>query len=138
MCRNGYTLVACTIPHCKLNIRWSFGLLFYSEVNGRTLLRLLIRDAAGQTENMLLSEYAPQWITDIVVQVTFSLAAEFVFFPVILAHQFWIKITNLLIVFSWKKERVTLSAMYSKYEFCQGKACASMLDLVVSWVYTRF
>jgi len=44
--------------------------IIFSEVNGRTLLRLLCRDAAGHTESMLLSEYAPSWITDLVVQVS--------------------------------------------------------------------
>ncbi|XP_067928731.1 WD repeat-containing protein 48-like [Watersipora subatra] len=41
--------------------------IIFSEVTGRTLLRLLARDAGGSTEGILLSEYAPSWITDLIV-----------------------------------------------------------------------
>lgn len=39
----------------------------YSEVGGRTLYRLLVRDAAGETEGVLLNETVPSWVRDIVV-----------------------------------------------------------------------
>ena len=41
-----------------------------SEVGGRTLFRLLCRDAGGETESILLSETVPPWVIDIVVDVS--------------------------------------------------------------------
>ena len=38
-----------------------------SEVGGRTLYRLLCRDAGGETEGTLLTETVPTWVADIVV-----------------------------------------------------------------------
>lgn len=40
---------------------------FPSEVGGRTLYRLLCRDAGGETEGTLLTETVPTWVADIVV-----------------------------------------------------------------------
>ena len=40
---------------------------FCSEVGGRTLYRLLCRDAGGETEGTLLTETVPTWVADIVV-----------------------------------------------------------------------
>lgn len=39
----------------------------FSEVGGRTLYRLLVRDAGGETESVLLGETVPSWVVDIVV-----------------------------------------------------------------------
>ena len=39
-----------------------------SEVGGRTLYRLLARDAGGETEGVLLNETVPAWVVDIVVE----------------------------------------------------------------------
>lgn len=47
-------------------------LLPNSEVGGRTLLRLLCRDAGGETEQMLLGETVPPWVVDITVEVSKS------------------------------------------------------------------
>ncbi|KAJ8676725.1 hypothetical protein QAD02_012512 [Eretmocerus hayati] len=41
--------------------------VIFSEVGGRTLYRLLVRDAAGETEGVLLNETVPTWVRDIVV-----------------------------------------------------------------------
>ncbi|KAF6021880.1 WDR48 [Bugula neritina] len=41
--------------------------IIFSELSGKTVLRLLAKDAVGHTEGMLLAEYAPAWITDLVV-----------------------------------------------------------------------
>ncbi|XP_046745903.1 WD repeat-containing protein 48 [Diprion similis] len=41
--------------------------VIFSEVGGRTLYRLLVRDAAGETEGVLLNETVPPWVVDIVV-----------------------------------------------------------------------
>lgn len=38
-----------------------------SEDGGRTLFRLLCRDAGGETESLLLGETVPPWVTDVVV-----------------------------------------------------------------------
>ncbi len=42
----------------------------FSEVGGRTLFRLLCRDAGGDTEQMLLNETVPTWVVDIAVDVS--------------------------------------------------------------------
>ncbi|KAK4303377.1 hypothetical protein Pmani_024605 [Petrolisthes manimaculis] len=41
-----------------------------SEIQGRTLYRLLCGDAGGDTEGVLLNETVPQWVLDIVVDKT--------------------------------------------------------------------
>ncbi|GAB6018851.1 WD repeat-containing protein 48 [Chamberlinius hualienensis] len=41
--------------------------VIFSEVGGRTLFRLLCRDASGETESMLLNETVPSWVVDSVV-----------------------------------------------------------------------
>lgn len=42
--------------------------VIFSEVGGRTLYRLLARDAGGDTEGVLLNETVPAWVVDIVVE----------------------------------------------------------------------
>ena len=42
--------------------------MIFSEVGGRTLYRLLARDAGGETEGVLLNETVPSWVIDIVVE----------------------------------------------------------------------
>ena len=37
-------------------------------MGGRTLYRLLARDAGGETEGVLLNETVPAWVVDIVVE----------------------------------------------------------------------
>ena len=44
--------------------------IFYSEVGGRTMFRLLCRDAGGETEQMMLNETVPQWVVEITVEVS--------------------------------------------------------------------
>uniref|UniRef100_T1JLA6 WD repeat-containing protein 48 homolog n=1 Tax=Strigamia maritima TaxID=126957 RepID=T1JLA6_STRMM len=44
--------------------------IVFSEVGGRTLLRLLVRDAAGETESLLLNETVPQWVLEVTVDKT--------------------------------------------------------------------
>lgn len=41
---------------------------FSSEVGGRTVCRLLVRDAAGESESTLLNDTVPQWVTDVVIE----------------------------------------------------------------------
>ena len=41
--------------------------VIFSEVGGRTLYRLLVKDAAGETEGVLLTETVPSWVVNIVV-----------------------------------------------------------------------
>ena len=42
-------------------------LWYFSEVGGRTGCRLLVRDAAGETESALLHEAVPGWVADVVI-----------------------------------------------------------------------
>lgn len=39
----------------------------FSEVGGRTGCRMLVRDAAGETESALLHEAVPSWVADVVI-----------------------------------------------------------------------
>ncbi|XP_069106790.1 WD repeat-containing protein 48-like isoform X1 [Argopecten irradians] len=41
--------------------------VIFCEIGGRTLFRLLCRDAAGETEQMLLNETVPSWVVDVIV-----------------------------------------------------------------------
>lgn len=42
--------------------------VIFSEVGGRTVCRLLARDAAGESESALLHETVPSWVTDVCVE----------------------------------------------------------------------
>ena len=42
--------------------------VIFSEIGGRTLYRLLARDAGGETEAMLLIETVPNWVIETVVE----------------------------------------------------------------------
>ena len=42
--------------------------VLFFQVGGRTLYRLLARDAGGETEGVLLNETVPSWVVDIVVE----------------------------------------------------------------------
>ena len=45
--------------------------VIFSEVGrGKTLFRLLCRDAGGETEQMLLNETVPGWVVDVLVHVS--------------------------------------------------------------------
>lgn len=44
--------------------------LIFSEVGGRTLYRLAVGDAGGDTEGVLLNETVPQWVVDVAVDMT--------------------------------------------------------------------
>lgn len=54
--------------------------LIFSEVGGRTLYRLLVRDAGGETEAVLLNETVPPWVIDIVVEKNFPKFNKIPFF----------------------------------------------------------
>lgn len=44
--------------------------VIFSEIGGRTVCRLLVRDAAGENESALLNETVPSWVSEIVVEKT--------------------------------------------------------------------
>lgn len=44
--------------------------VIFSEIGGRTVCRLLVRDAAGENESALLHETVPFWVTEIVIEKT--------------------------------------------------------------------
>ena len=45
--------------------------VIFSEVGrGKTLFRLLCRDAGGETEQMLLTDTVPGWVVDVLVHVS--------------------------------------------------------------------
>uniref|UniRef100_A0A0L8G0N1 Uncharacterized protein n=1 Tax=Octopus bimaculoides TaxID=37653 RepID=A0A0L8G0N1_OCTBM len=41
--------------------------VIFSEAGGRTMFRLLCRDASGETEQLLLNETIPPWVVDVAV-----------------------------------------------------------------------
>lgn len=43
---------------------------YHSEVGGRTMCRLLVRDTAGETESTFLNDNVPAWVTDVVIERT--------------------------------------------------------------------
>ncbi|GBP16829.1 WD repeat-containing protein 48 homolog [Eumeta japonica] len=43
--------------------------LIFSEVGGRTLYRLQVGDASGETEGNLLSETVPSWVVDVAIEM---------------------------------------------------------------------
>ncbi|KAK2176594.1 hypothetical protein NP493_653g01034 [Ridgeia piscesae] len=54
--------------------------IIFSEVGGRTLFRLLCRDAVGETEQQLLNEMVPLWVVDITVEKTLPKFNKIAFF----------------------------------------------------------
>ncbi|KAG8233118.1 hypothetical protein J437_LFUL012544 [Ladona fulva] len=49
------------------SVPWHTPVMF-SEVGGRTQYRLLVRDAGGEAENVLLNEMVPSWVADAVFE----------------------------------------------------------------------
>jgi WD repeat-containing protein 48 len=42
--------------------------VLFSEPNGRTLFRLIVKDASNETESLMLNDVVPVWVSDMVVQ----------------------------------------------------------------------
>lgn len=61
----------------------------YSEVGGRTGCRLLVRDAAGETESALLHEAVPGWVADVVIDRNIPRFIKIPFF--LLPHPMMVK-----------------------------------------------
>lgn len=59
-------------PVIKL-LKRLFIYIIHSEAGNRTILRLLCRDAGGDTEQLLLKDSVPDWISDIIVDVSSEL-----------------------------------------------------------------
>jgi WD repeat-containing protein 48 len=60
-----------------------------SEVGGRTGCRLLVRDAAGETESALLHEAVPGWVADVVIDRNIPRFIKIPFF--LLPHPMMVK-----------------------------------------------
>ena len=65
--------------------------LIISEIQGRTLYRLLCCDAGGETEGMILQETVPSWVLDIVVEKTSPKPKNKVYFFLLPHHSSGIK-----------------------------------------------
>jgi WD repeat-containing protein 48 len=61
----------------------------FSEVGGRTGCRLLVRDAAGDTESALLHEAVPSWVADVVIDRNIPRFIKIPFF--LLPHPMMVK-----------------------------------------------
>lgn len=79
--------------------------VIFSEVGGRTLFRLLCRDAAGESESLLLRDTVPQWVVDTAVEK--KIPTKFVKIPFYLHPHPTSSIKNL------KKDRLSASDMLS-------------------------
>lgn len=77
--------------------------VIFSEVGGRTLFRLLCRDASGDTEHMLLNETVPHWVVEIAVEKTIPKFNKIPFF--LQAH------SSCSTLKSFKKDRLSASDM---------------------------
>lgn len=63
--------------------------IIFSEVGGRNVCRLLVKDAAGETESALLSETVPSWVTNVVIERTIPKFIKLPFY--LLAHPSMLK-----------------------------------------------
>lgn len=92
--------------------------IILSEVGGRTLCRLLVRDAASDSDSSLLQETVPSFVTDVVIE---RATPKFVKIPFYLhPHASLIKSANI------KKDRLIAN------EFIQcRKVCEHVLDKIL-------
>uniref|UniRef100_A0AAG5D7G6 WD repeat-containing protein 48 homolog n=1 Tax=Anopheles atroparvus TaxID=41427 RepID=A0AAG5D7G6_ANOAO len=58
--------------------------IIFSEVGGRNVCRMLVKDAAGETESALLSDTVPSWVTNVVIDRTLPKFIKLPFY--LLAH----------------------------------------------------
>lgn len=92
--------------------------IIFSEVGGRNVCRLLVKDAAGETESALLSETVPSWVTNVVIERTIPKFIKLPFY--LLAHPSMLKQDRS------KKERLIAN------EFIQcRKVCEHVLEKVL-------
>ncbi|XP_058460737.1 WD repeat-containing protein 48 homolog isoform X2 [Malaya genurostris] len=92
--------------------------IIFSEVGGRNVCRLLVKDAAGETESSLLSETVPSWVTNVVIERTIPKFIKLPFY--LLAHPSMLKQDRS------KKERLIAN------EFIQcRKVCEHVLEKVL-------
>ncbi|XP_031619690.1 WD repeat-containing protein 48 homolog [Contarinia nasturtii] len=92
--------------------------VIFGEVGGRTVCRLLVRDAAGENESSLLHETVPSWVTDIVVEKTIPKFVKIPFY--LLPHPQMVKQDRM------KKDRLVAN------EFLQcRKVCEHVLDKIL-------
>ncbi|XP_063703562.1 WD repeat-containing protein 48 homolog [Culicoides brevitarsis] len=92
--------------------------IILSEVGGRTLCRLLVRDAAGETDSVLLQDTVPSFVTDVVIE---RATPKFIKIPFyLLPHSSMAKSINM------KKDRLIAN------EFIQcRKVCEHVLEKIL-------
>lgn len=89
-----------------------------SEIAGRTVCRLLVRDTAGENESTFLNDNVPSWVTDVVVERTIPKFIKIPFY--LLPHPQMTKQDRM------KKDRLVAN------EFIQcRKVCEHVLDKVL-------
>lgn len=54
----------------KISLEQHFKLFGFSEVGGRTMVRILVRDTAGESESTFLNDNVPGWVTEVVIERT--------------------------------------------------------------------
>ncbi|XP_053675555.1 WD repeat-containing protein 48 homolog [Anopheles nili] len=92
--------------------------IIFSEVGGRNVCRMLVKDAVGETESALLNDAVPSWVTNVVIDRTLPKFIKLPFY--LLAHPSMLKQDRN------KKERLIAN------EFIQcRKVCEHVLEKVL-------
>ncbi len=119
------------------------------EPGGRTLFRLLVRDAGGESEQHLLNETVPSWCADAALEVSPPLSSSILFFyerHTFLQIPFPYFFTPLLPYFTWflaihseiYQGRIPSDALHQL--FCLSKlkkVCQIFSDSVIYNLYNR-
>lgn len=113
--------------------------VIFSEIGGRTVCRLLVRDAAGENEGALLHETVPSWVTEIVIEKTIPKFIKIPFY--LLPHPQMVKQDRMKKVsFSFVERRFLLYSLsvilpqdrLVANEFLQcRKVCEHVLDKIL-------
>lgn len=82
--------------------------IIFSEVGGRNVCRLLVKDAVGETESALLSETVPSWVTNVVIERTIPKFIKLPFY--LLAHPSMLKQDR-----SKKVSSISALSIFSKF-----------------------
>uniref|UniRef100_A0A2M4APC3 WD repeat-containing protein 48 homolog n=1 Tax=Anopheles triannulatus TaxID=58253 RepID=A0A2M4APC3_9DIPT len=99
--------------------------IIFSEVGGRNVCRLLVKDAAGETESALLSDTVPSWVTNVVIDRTLPKFIKLPFY--LLAHPSMLKQDR-----SKKLDLINHQERLIANEFIQcRKVCEHVLEKVL-------
>lgn len=93
-----------------------------SEIGGRTVCRILVRDAAGENESALLHETVPSWVTEIVIEKTIPKFLKIPFY--LLPHPQMVKQDRM--------KKVSLNIFCSEIDYRQCITAFQLQDRLVA------